>query len=135
LRYDLVGESFETSVPWDKCSSLCENVKAVVAAECRKRGIVTFHVSCRVTQTYDAGACVYFYFGYRDLTIADQMGTYEAIESAARDEVLASGEFCESFRERNLNVLLRTRRIHFTSSRRWQDSCQLVQAKHLATWS
>lgn len=88
-----MAESFETSVPWDKCEKLCYNVKAVVADECKKHGIDYFLISCRVTQTYDAGACVYFYFGFRYNTQSDPVHTYEEIENKARDEILSSGEF------------------------------------------
>lgn len=92
MDYGIVAESFETSVPWDKCQSLCYNVKAVVAAECKNHGIDFFLVSCRVTQTYDAGACVYFYFGFRYNEESDPVHTYEEIENKARDEILASGK-------------------------------------------
>lgn len=78
-------------MPWDKCEKLCYNVKAVVAAECKRHSIEFFLVSCRVTQTYDAGACVYFYFGFRYNNSTDPVHTYEQIENAARDEILASG--------------------------------------------
>jgi alkyldihydroxyacetonephosphate synthase len=91
LRNQIVAESFETSVPWDKCVTLCNNVKAVVNNECKKHGIEKFLISCRVTQTYDAGACVYFYFGFRYETQEDPVHIYEAIENSARDEILASG--------------------------------------------
>jgi alkyldihydroxyacetonephosphate synthase len=96
LDYGIVAESFETSVPWNKCESLCNNVKAVVHAECKKRGINNYLISARVTQTYDAGACVYFYFGYRwNAGSDDPIHTYEEIENAARDEILASGNIIE----------------------------------------
>jgi len=36
----------------------------------------------RVTQTYDAGACVYFYFGYNYRGIANPVRLYEDIEVA-----------------------------------------------------
>ena len=35
---------------------------------------------CRVTQVYDSGACVYFYFGFNYRGLADPLGVYEAIE-------------------------------------------------------
>jgi alkyldihydroxyacetonephosphate synthase len=92
LDYGIVAESFETSVPWDKCEKLCYNVKAVVTSECKKHGIDHFLISSRVTQTYDSGACVYFYFGFRYNTHEDPVHTYEEIENRARDEILASGE-------------------------------------------
>ncbi|KAG5671443.1 hypothetical protein PVAND_001639 [Polypedilum vanderplanki] len=92
LNYGIIAESFETSVPWDKCESLCNNVKACMHAECKKHGIIYYLVSCRVTQTYDAGACVYFYFGLRwNSDCSDPVGLYEEIENKARDEILASG--------------------------------------------
>lgn len=96
MDYGIVAESFETSVPWDKCEKLCYNVKAVVAAECEKHGIQYYIISCRVTQTYDAGACVYFYFGFRNLAHSDPVHTYEEIENKARDEILASGKIGEA---------------------------------------
>lgn len=34
----------------------------------------------RVTQTYDAGACVYFYFGFNYRGISDPVHVYEEIE-------------------------------------------------------
>lgn len=91
LDFGIIAESFETSVSWDKCESLCNNVKSCVNVECKKRGIHHYLISCRVTQTYDAGACVYFYFGFRWTTGTDPVNVYEEIENAARDEILASG--------------------------------------------
>ncbi|XP_017468452.1 PREDICTED: alkyldihydroxyacetonephosphate synthase [Rhagoletis zephyria] len=91
LNQQIVAESFETSVPWDRCSALCRNVKRRVEVECHSRGIRDFLISCRVTQTYDVGACVYFYFGFKHTGIADPVATFEAIETSARDEILASG--------------------------------------------
>lgn len=94
LDFGILAESFETSVPWDKCESLCRNVKSAIQRECQKHGIQYFLISCRVTQTYDAGACVYFYFGFRwNSDCKDPVALYEEIENNARDEVLASGEF------------------------------------------
>jgi len=34
----------------------------------------------RVTQTYDAGACVYFYFGFNYRGIANPVELYDTIE-------------------------------------------------------
>jgi len=34
----------------------------------------------RVTQTYDAGACVYFYFGFNYRGVANPVRLYEEIE-------------------------------------------------------
>ncbi|XP_035780211.1 alkyldihydroxyacetonephosphate synthase-like [Anopheles albimanus] len=91
LDYSIVAESFETSVPWDRCESLCVNVKSCVRKECAKHNIQHYLISCRVTQTYDAGACVYFYFGFNHAGFMNPVTIYEEIENKARDEILASG--------------------------------------------
>jgi len=95
LDYGLAAESFETSVPWDRCLDLCRNVKNRVLREVKRHGIrKPALVSCRVTQTYDAGACVYFYFAfnYQDcINGADPTHVYDYIERAARDEIIACG--------------------------------------------
>jgi len=48
-------------------------------------------VSYRVTQTYDVGSCVYFYFAFKWNGVGSPIATYEHLEELARDEILASG--------------------------------------------
>jgi alkyldihydroxyacetonephosphate synthase len=117
LDYNIVAESFETSVPWSHTFNLCENVKLRVVNECRGeyikkeliyrltklvltnmyfllftvRGIRHHFITCRVTQTYDVGACVYFYFAFNyQALFKDPVQLFEEIENAARDEILAN---------------------------------------------
>lgn len=63
-RY-VLAESFETSVPWSRVLELCERVKARVHEEhsLRKLPGKPF-LTCRITQVYDTGCVVYFYFAY-----------------------------------------------------------------------
>ncbi|KAK3106229.1 hypothetical protein FSP39_015666 [Pinctada imbricata] len=92
FEYYIVAESFETSVPWDRCLDLCKNVKDRLHKECKERGVqFPPYITCRVTQTYDAGACVYFYFGFNYRGISKPVQMYEDIENAAREEILANG--------------------------------------------
>ncbi|PZC82264.1 alkyldihydroxyacetonephosphate synthase [Helicoverpa armigera] len=91
IEYDVVAESFETSVPWDRTLALCANVKQRIRDECAKRGIDKYLISHRLTQTYDAGCCIYFYFGHNIGKCKDPVSTYEEIEEAARDEIIACG--------------------------------------------
>ncbi|PNF23665.1 Alkyldihydroxyacetonephosphate synthase [Cryptotermes secundus] len=91
MEYNIVGESFETSVSWDRTLSLCNNVKHRLKKECEAAGIRHFMISCRVTQTYDVGSCVYFYFGFKWNGVGNPVTTYEHLEELARDEILASG--------------------------------------------
>ncbi|KAI5698082.1 hypothetical protein M8J75_001414 [Diaphorina citri] len=91
LEYHILAESFETSVPWDKAILLCTNVKQRVARECKVMNVEHYLISCRVTQTYDAGCCIYFYFGYNFMGQKDPIGSYDYIEHCARDEIIACG--------------------------------------------
>ncbi|CAD5122458.1 DgyrCDS10881 [Dimorphilus gyrociliatus] len=92
LDYKVVAESFETSVPWDRLLDMCRNVKDRITRECKERGLQHApYVTCRVTQTYDAGACVYFYFAFNYIGTANPVHMYENIENCARAEILANG--------------------------------------------
>ncbi|XP_028618732.1 alkyldihydroxyacetonephosphate synthase, peroxisomal [Grammomys surdaster] len=92
LEYYVMGESFETSAPWDRVIDLCRNVKERIRRECKERGVQFAPLStCRVTQTYDAGACIYFYFAFNYRGISDPLTVFEQTEAAARDEILANG--------------------------------------------
>ena len=46
-----------------------------------------------MTQVYDVGAAIYFYFGfnYGSMNVLEAIKIYEELESIARDEILASG--------------------------------------------
>jgi len=50
-----------------------------------------------VTQTYDAGACIYIYFGFQFIVpgfeVENPLEMYQKIEETARDVVLVSGKF------------------------------------------
>lgn len=48
MRFGVVGESFETSIPWDKCSSLCKNVKTRIRMEAKAYKLCKpFLLTCR----------------------------------------------------------------------------------------
>lgn len=90
--YYIVAESFETSCPWDKVSQLIKNVKKTLDKSCKTYGVqFPCYTSARVTQVYDSGACIYFYFGLNYYGLTDPVKVYNDIESDARDEILASG--------------------------------------------
>lgn len=86
------SDSFETSVPWDRVLDLCKNVKVEVYRTCKEQGVTRRpFVTCRVTQTYEAGACVYFYFGFMYHGLTDPIKIFENVENAAREEIMRNG--------------------------------------------
>jgi alkyldihydroxyacetonephosphate synthase len=92
LEHWVIAESFETSVPWSEALSLCANVKQRLWQEHAKRGLPgNPFVSCRITQLYDTGVCVYFYFAFAYKGVENASEVYAELERAARDEILRSG--------------------------------------------
>eukprot|EP00761_Pharyngomonas_kirbyi_P002503 gb/GECH01002507.1/.p1 GENE.gb/GECH01002507.1/~~gb/GECH01002507.1/.p1 ORF type:complete len:629 (+),score=150.59 gb/GECH01002507.1/:1-1887(+) len=89
--FKFIAESFETSVPWSHVLQLCHRVKQRINDAAQENGVVKKpFVSCRVTQTYDTGAAVYFYFGFAWGGLSNPVDVYSRIEDAARDEILAN---------------------------------------------
>ncbi len=92
LEHWVIGESFETSVAWRDALALCANVKQRLWQEHAKRGLPGRpFVSCRVTQLYDTGVCIYFYFAFHYKGVENASEVYAELERAARDEILGSG--------------------------------------------
>ncbi|XP_019545957.3 alkyldihydroxyacetonephosphate synthase-like [Aedes albopictus] len=90
--FNIMADSFETSISWDRCLSLCQNVQSCVTKECERHGIRRLMISYRVTQTYDDGCCVYFYMALKHPDDrVNSVEVFKAIEDRARDEILASG--------------------------------------------
>ncbi len=92
MDHFILAESFETSVPWSQVRSLCENVKE----RCRKEHAARKlpgkpFITCRVTQIYETGAAVYFYFGMSHEGVEHPSEVYAEIERAAREEILKQG--------------------------------------------
>lgn len=96
-QYCYIAESFETSCPWSKVSTLCSKVRERLIKACQDRGIKRdrLFVSFRVTQIYETGAAVYVYFGYNyayaNIPKERVVHVYEEIENECRDEVLKQG--------------------------------------------
>ena len=95
LNHAVAAESFETSCPWDKVSSLSSRVKQRIFDEAAKLGFgkERVWVSFRVTQLYETGAAVYVYFTlyHKGMDNDKVIHNYHVVEDAARDEVLSSG--------------------------------------------
>jgi alkyldihydroxyacetonephosphate synthase len=88
----IIAESFETSVPWSRALELCANMKQRLWQEHAKRGLPGQpFVSCRVTQLYDTGVCIYFYFAFYYKGVANASEVYSELERAAREEILRAG--------------------------------------------
>ena len=92
MNHWVLAESFETSMSWDRVLPLCENVKRRVREEHARRGLPGKpFISCRVTQIYPTGVCVYFYMAFYYKGVDNPAHVFSEMEKAARAEILASG--------------------------------------------
>jgi alkyldihydroxyacetonephosphate synthase len=92
LRHGVLGESFETSMEWQRVIPLVDAVKRRIADEAKAKGVTTVpFVTARVTQIYHAGAVVYFYLGLGADGLEHPLEVYAHLENSARDEILRQG--------------------------------------------
>ncbi|MEO5588454.1 MAG: FAD-binding oxidoreductase [Gemmatimonadaceae bacterium] len=92
LQHNILGESFETSVPWTQAQDLVDRVKAAIYKAHDDRHLPGRpFVSCRVTQIYETGCCIYFYMAFYAKGVDDAVGAYHEIEHVARQELIAAG--------------------------------------------
>ena len=92
MSYYIIAESFETSTAWSNVLPLIENVKQRLQAEYQSRNLPGKpFVTARVTQVYQTGAAIYFYFGFYYKGISNPSQVYVELENIAREEILRSG--------------------------------------------
>jgi alkyldihydroxyacetonephosphate synthase len=92
LRHYIAAESFETSVPWANVEEVCRRARERAEKEHHARKLPGEpFFSCRVTQLYDSGVCIYFYLGFFHLGVNDPVQVYSELESAVREEILEAG--------------------------------------------
>ena len=92
MDHYIIAESFETSMPWSVAVELQERVKARVRAEHARRNLPGKpFVSCRLTQVYDTGCCIYFYLAFYYKGVENPSEVFAEIEHAARAEILDAG--------------------------------------------
>jgi len=92
FQLGLISESFETSVSWSQTTILCQRVKERVRHTSRQLKVPGEpFTSCRVTQAYDSGSCVYFYISMPFQGVDDPVKVFSELEHSARDEILKCG--------------------------------------------
>lgn len=92
MDYSFIAESFETSVSYKDALQLCDKVKKKIKDCCLSLGVsAPPFVCCRITQLYDTGCAVYFYFAMNYKGLKDPVKAYLEIEEEARIEILRLG--------------------------------------------
>lgn len=92
MKHWLLAESFETSVQWSEVENLIKNVTNRIHIEHEKRNLPGKpFISSRISQIYESGATVYFYFGFYYKGVENPTHVYHEIEDVAREEILKCG--------------------------------------------
>lgn len=92
FKYHIIGETFETSIAWDRIITVTDAVNEKFRSEAKARGILgTPYLSFRVTQTYHTGVCIYFMIAFVTRGLADPSKTFHEIEAELRKTIIEHG--------------------------------------------
>lgn len=90
--YHILGETYETTVPWDKVAAVCEAVDRKAREMHTAYGLPGKpYVSPRITQLYHTGVCIYFTHGFCAKGVENPDEVFGAIEHALRETILEAG--------------------------------------------
>ena len=91
-QFQVMGESFETSVPWDRIHTVTAAVRQELDKRTLEAGIAgKAYLAYRVTQTYHSGVCIYFTLGVPAKGLDRPNEVYHDIERALRQVILDNG--------------------------------------------
>lgn len=90
--FDILGETFETSAPWDRIEAVCGGVERELHELCRAHGVPGRpYLSYRLSQSYRTGVCIYFTMGFCGRGLARPAETFQTIERRLREVILEEG--------------------------------------------
>ena len=91
-RCHVLGETFETSVPWSRIHPVCQAVENELARQSEAHGVPgRAYLSYRVTQTYHTGVCIYFTMGIYGKGLDNPGKVFHDIEHSLRKAILDNG--------------------------------------------
>ncbi|MCB8921213.1 MAG: FAD-binding oxidoreductase [Ardenticatenaceae bacterium] len=91
-QYHIIGETYETTVPWDRVMPVIEAVDKR-ARELHEAANLPGkpYVSPRITQLYHTGVCIYFTHGFSTKGVAHPDRVFGEIEHELRRTIIAAG--------------------------------------------
>lgn len=91
-QFHIMGETFETSVPWTQIHEVTAAVEKELHEQCERRKVSGIpYLAFRVTQTYHTGVCIYFTMGFSGKGLEQPDATYHEIEAKLRQAILDHG--------------------------------------------
>jgi len=90
--YYVIGETYETTVPWDRIHDVCDAVATVARSEHERLGFPGKpFTSPRITQLYHSGVCIYFTHGLSHHGIEDGDAKFAEMERNIRAAIMDAG--------------------------------------------
>ena len=90
--FHILGETFETSVPWNRIHQVCDAVVARAQARHQELDLPGRpYVSYRITQVYHTGVCIYFMFGFYAKGVEDPETVFSQVEHSLRQAIIDAG--------------------------------------------
>jgi alkyldihydroxyacetonephosphate synthase len=90
--FHIIGETFETSVPWSKIEKVCSAVAKRAEERHREFGLPgKSYVSYRITQIYHTGVCIYFTYGVCSKGVKSPEQVFSEIEHSLRETIISHG--------------------------------------------
>ena len=91
-QFNIVGETFETSVSWNRIHDVCKGVTDELARQLARHKVRgSPYLSYRVTQTYHTGVCIYFTLGFSGNGLERPDLVFDEVEQALRQKILDIG--------------------------------------------
>ncbi|MCA9973538.1 MAG: FAD-binding oxidoreductase [Anaerolineales bacterium] len=90
--FHIIGETYETTVPWDKIMDVIDAVARVADEQHAAYGLPGRpYVSPRITQLYHTGVCIYFTHGFSTMGVAEPDRIFSEIEHKLRETIIQHG--------------------------------------------
>ena len=90
--FHIIGETYETTVPWNKVQAVLDSVAVQVFKKHAEYGLPGRpYISPRITQLYHTGVCIYFTHGFSTLGVANPDEVFSEIEHSLRETIMAAG--------------------------------------------
>jgi alkyldihydroxyacetonephosphate synthase len=90
--YHIIGETYETTVPWSRIHEVIAAVEKRSQEMHRAAGLPgRSYVSPRITQVYRTGVCIYFTHGFSTKGVERPDEIFAEIEHAMRETIMAHG--------------------------------------------
>ncbi|WP_420642527.1 FAD-binding oxidoreductase [Candidatus Leptofilum sp.] len=90
--FHIIGETYETTVPWNKVQAVIDAVAAQVEQKHKEYGLPGRpYISPRITQLYHTGVCIYFTHGFSTMGVENPDEVFSKIEHTLRETIMAAG--------------------------------------------